>query len=345
MNQDSISFGYAVFLLLVVDFHFVDARTDVLSDDKIVGGRIASNIPFLVSIQKRDSHNCGGSLISMTIIQTACHCVGDYKPSPKNPDIELPDLDDPSEYEIVAGDFDLRVRSHRTQKRTVHEMLPHPACVKILGTLQWDFAIMTVKKAFVLTKFVKTTKLFTMNKKTFEEKIASYQGNKKKSCWVMGWGKAVLTAQGAATSRYLKAVQMRIITDDECRYYLSQQNPFYVNYSFGERAQMCAVGLKWAESDCQGDSGGPVYCKGHLLGTVSYGFDCGRGDQPAVYTKLSEFLSWYKSFKHTGEARDSVMSLQPWSCRFIISIVLSVRAVQHYFMYSRRAKYCRFKIT
>ncbi|KAF6201165.1 hypothetical protein GE061_005612 [Apolygus lucorum] len=196
---------------------------------------------------------------------------------------------------------------------------------------------MTVKKPFEQTKFVKTTKLFTTSKKTFEEKIASFQGNKKKSCWVMGWGKAVLTADGASTSRYLKAVQMRIITDDECRYFLSQQNPLYVNYSFGARAQMCAVGLKWAESDCQGDSGGPVYCKGHLLGTVSYGFDCGRGDQPAVYTKVSEFLGWYKTFKKPGSTRASVMCLKPWSCRVIVILVLLVKAIQHCITYSRRA--------
>lgn len=63
---------------------------------------------------------------------------------------------------------------------------------------------------------------------------------------------------------------------------------------------MCAGGNK-GEDTCSGDSGGPLMdskligaqMRKTVVGIVSFGpGTCGIEDQPAVYTKVSEFLDW-----------------------------------------------------
>jgi len=52
----------------------------------------------------------------------------------------------------------------------------------------------------------------------------------------------------------------------------------------------------WGKDSCKGDSGGPlVDSKRYLVGIVSWGRGCGRGDKLGVYTEVSYFVTWVEN--------------------------------------------------
>lgn len=64
--------------------------------------------------------------------------------------------------------------------------------------------------------------------------------------------------------------------------------------------QMCAGGEAGKDS-CQGDSGGPLLSQDmvgpelrwHIQGIVSTGpKECGKANNPAIYTRVSKYLTW-----------------------------------------------------
>ncbi|XP_050511891.1 serine protease easter-like [Diabrotica virgifera virgifera] len=67
-------------------------------------------------------------------------------------------------------------------------------------------------------------------------------------------------------------------------------------------SQICA-GVEYGRDTCKGDSGGPLitlskknYHQCYQEGIVSFGnSDCGMAGLPAIYTKVSSFLSWIHS--------------------------------------------------
>lgn len=57
----------------------------------------------------------------------------------------------------------------------------------------------------------------------------------------------------------------------------------------------------------QGDSGGPIVSEAVLIGVVSWGLGCARGNFPGVYTRLahpviSEWLSGHIQKKHDNSS-------------------------------------------
>lgn len=100
------------------------------------------------------------------------------------------------------------------------------------------------------------------------------------TAWVSGWG--VTKEDSQTVSSYLRAVDVRIITDEECK----------VKYGSNKITShmMCAQTLY--KDSCQGDSGGPLAVDGKLVGVVSWGQGCARSEYPGVYTKVSAMYNW-----------------------------------------------------
>ncbi|XP_051007564.1 anionic trypsin-2-like [Acomys russatus] len=55
---------------------------------------------------------------------------------------------------------------------------------------------------------------------------------------------------------------------------------------------ICVGFLEGGKDFCQGDSGGPVVCNGELQGIVSWDYGCAQKDNPGVYTKVCNYVSW-----------------------------------------------------
>lgn len=84
-------------------------------------------------------------------------------------------------------------------------------------------------------------------------------------------------------------------------------NQQYCKYLFRKKGyiirdnQICAGGVA-LEDACRGDSGGPLmkFDDGNphwiIEGIVSYGYGCGRDGWPGVYTRVSSYINWIKSY-------------------------------------------------
>lgn len=97
---------------------------------------------------------------------------------------------------------------------------------------------------------------------------------------VYGWG--------AKTDYFPKKLQhgsVNLYLDNLCK-----EN---YQYEFLGESMFCALGAKqgqFSTDACQGDSGGPVFYKNQLVGTVSFGSECGV--YPGVYGKVLSGKDW-----------------------------------------------------
>ncbi|KAM6202543.1 uncharacterized protein ACDL77_012261 [Rhynchocyon petersi] len=98
-------------------------------------------------------------------------------------------------------------------------------------------------------------------------------------CTAAGWGLISLSRR----TSILQEVQLRIQRDQECNIRFNV---------FNGRMQICVGNPREMKSVFLGDSGGPLVCNNMAHGIVSYGNP--RGTPPAVFTNISNYLSWIK---------------------------------------------------
>ncbi|KAL8616668.1 hypothetical protein ACOMHN_031650 [Nucella lapillus] len=110
-------------------------------------------------------------------------------------------------------------------------------------------------------------------------------------CTVTGWGD---THQGYTGDNYLRKVDIPILPNAQCRYYLNNVG----GHGVVTDKQICAGLAQGGKDACRGDSGGPLVCFDNarqtwkIVGVVSWGYGCALRNKPGVYTRVSEYLDF-----------------------------------------------------
>ena len=118
------------------------------------------------------------------------------------------------------------------------------------------------------------------------------------SCHVTGFGR---TKEYGQLSSHLREARVPVISSNKC-------TKLYAGTFRKVTSRMfCAAHAKGGIDSCKGDSGGPFVCRDivkpgrwTLMGVVSWGVGCARGDSPGVYAKVSYFVDWINKTMKTA---------------------------------------------
>uniref|UniRef100_A0A8C5K3Q1 trypsin n=1 Tax=Jaculus jaculus TaxID=51337 RepID=A0A8C5K3Q1_JACJA len=100
-------------------------------------------------------------------------------------------------------------------------------------------------------------------------------------CLISGWGNTL--SSGVNNPDLLQCLDAPLLSQAACE----ASYPGQITNNM-----VCAGFLEGGKDSCQGDSGGPVVCNGQLQGIVSWGYGCALKDNPGVYTKVCNYVSW-----------------------------------------------------
>ncbi|XP_071994914.1 transmembrane protease serine 2 [Engystomops pustulosus] len=246
----------------VISLRCIDCgqSTKQVPSSRIVGGTAArsGDWPWQVSLLIRQSHVCGGSIITPDWIVTAAHCVeGNYAY--------------PSLWTVYAGS----TQKLGGQAFLVDKIISHPNYNT--ETKDNDIALMRLKTSLSFTG---------SNIKPVCLPNAGMPWTDTQPCWISGWG---YTYQGGSTSNTLMAASVPLITSSVC-------NAPSVYNGVITSNMICAGFLSGGVDSCQGDSGGPLVTKTKdlwwLVGDTSWGNGCAQRNKPGVYGNVTVFLEW-----------------------------------------------------
>ena len=235
---------------------------------RIVGGNESEKFEYswLATIQRMNSHICGGVLLNQDTMITAAHC-----------------------YNGTVSPF-LRVYAHRHNlfmprwierglEFGVKSIALHPAYDNENAWFEHDVAVWKLE---LIRGDINKIPL-----KGIKLDDSDYSTNIKKLI-IAGWGSTQAKPQLPSWRQRKKEV--RLIPDYECR----------KTYRKLPKTGMCVIGANdMPASACYGDSGGPLFAEGAdgnviIFGLSSHGYNCGKRGQPMVYTKISAVLDWIK---------------------------------------------------
>ncbi|WP_275895852.1 S1 family peptidase [Austwickia chelonae] len=242
---------------------------------KIIGGSAASKgeFPFMVSLQDKSGHFCGGSLYRSAMVLTAAHCVESIVADSEDRGIPV------SEVKVVVGrtshsdtteGVERKIKLREVTKEP--RITIHPNYKLETG---FDLAIVHLDKAVTGIKPVRIPTRGT------DSLIAPGS-----EATVIGWGNTDTLNENFPDR--LRRVDVPVISHEECL----ANDPRDININ----VEICA-GRKGKDS-CQGDSGGPLLRKvpGRdeyiQIGVVSRGAGCAAQGGPGVYTYLGSQLLW-----------------------------------------------------
>merc|ERR1712179_213072 len=230
------------------------------SEVYIIGGEIVTphSEPYILSLQRRQSHFCGGTIISETHGICASHCV-----YPAN------------EVQAVGGAHKIKDKNESSQQRIqLTKFLKHPNYRPLV--ISNDISVLGFQSPFTINEYVKPISL--PPKQTDEWMPA---GTTVRIC---GWGN--IAYPGTTYPSELYCVDTKIVDNDTCN------NTAHYNGGI-LKGMFCAGELNVGGKDaCQGDSGGPVTYNGEVIGATSWGYGCAYPNYPGVYTDVAQFRDW-----------------------------------------------------
>ncbi|XP_039746043.1 trypsin beta-like [Pararge aegeria] len=211
-------------------------------------------VPWQVSLREKTYPICGGSVITALWLLTAAHCL--LRPKA-------------SELSVRLGSS---WKTHGGEMYDVKESYVHPKYVRI--TKVNDVGLV---KLYSPLRF--SARILPISIVAREERLPANQ-----AAIVSGWGKL---REGGPSATFLQSSTIKTIAMKLCLNSGLDRNPI-------DPASMFCAGsfIQPSPDACQGDSGGPIVSEGVLIGVVSWGLGCARGNFPGVYSRLAQPLIW-----------------------------------------------------
>uniref|UniRef100_A0A452SLT8 tryptase n=1 Tax=Ursus americanus TaxID=9643 RepID=A0A452SLT8_URSAM len=237
---------------------------------RIAGGLPAAERkwPWQVSLQARDRHMCGGSLIASRWVLTAAHCIiGSSSHSHE-------------EYTVRLGD----THSHSHSKTTLVVPVEDIVCHRFYDakTLRHDIALVLLSFSVNYSSYIQPV---CLPERAFHVESGT-------ECWVAGWGCPTRDREADSLTVHLQETKQLILHYKKCNQILLTRLGSLRNLV--KKGMLC--GYQDGKSLCKGDSGGPLVCELNAtwvqVGIVSWGIGCGRKNYPGVYTEVSFYKDW-----------------------------------------------------
>lgn len=264
-----------------------DSECGSSSADRIVGGKNASMgaYPWIARIGYTGIprtgvyeivYKCGGSLINNYYVLTAAHCVTELPEGYKVAGIRLGEHDTQTNPDCENGYCGEPVQDFQPESIAFHKQYNNPR-------FKNDIAVIRLNRPVVFNEFV--LPICTIRGALLEKDFVGENAE------VAGWG--IEDIRLRKSSVILQTLTVPVVPTEICR------EVFRREADVGEE-QLCVGGRK-GEDSCAGDSGGPLMKveslddspRYYLIGLVSFGTKfCGASEKPAVYTKISAYVSW-----------------------------------------------------
>ncbi|XP_069507947.1 serine protease 27-like [Ambystoma mexicanum] len=269
----------AVFLYLGLG-HLALASAQVCGmpsvSDRIVNGQdaVEGAWPWQVSLQVDNKHICGGSVITENWIVSAAHCYYGLNISQ-------------SRYTACVGEYQLTYGNPNAVCSTIQTLILHPSYTATGDP--GDIMLMELSTPLNFTNYIMPICLPS----PFVQVPSGTQ------CWTSGWGH-INSSVPLSDPKTLQQVMVPIIDRSTCdaMYHIGSTVPASTQIILSD--MICAGYQAGGKDSCQGDSGGPLVCKAgdswFLAGVVSWGDGCAQAYRPGVYTLVTAYNSWIKTW-------------------------------------------------
>jgi len=243
-------------------------------DAFIIGGQNAlpGAWPWQLSLERLFSgvwsHTCGASLLNGKYALTAAHCVDG---------VSLSSL------RIVAG-LHNRLGTSGSQTKSLISSTKHSGYNNGAASFANDIAVLWYSSPAILPSDTIAYASLPANDNN------DFAGN---ICVITGWGR---TSSSNTLPSILQQAETTVLTLAQCRQDLSTISTIWSSH-------ICIKHSTLSVTACSGDSGGPMNCQSGpryvVAGITSFGivngFDQCLPSYPAVYTRVSSYLSWIQS--------------------------------------------------
>ncbi|KAL7731985.1 hypothetical protein ACLKA6_015749 [Drosophila palustris] len=243
--------------------------------NRVVGGLPVRKgaYPWMAALGYNDASNpnslkflCAGSLISSQFVVTSAHCINSMLIL-----VRLGAHDLSKTTELGAIDY-------RIKRSVVHEQYD-------LASIANDIALIELNGVAPSNGDIRPICLPEGSRFQREDEFVGMNP------FVAGYG---ATRHQGDTSNVLRDAQVPIVSRQSC-----EQNYKSVFQFVQFSDKLICAGSSTVDA-CQGDSGGPLMMpqldggiyRYHLLGVVSFGYECARPGFPGVYTRVNSYLNW-----------------------------------------------------